>query len=150
MANFSEIMLGEFNSFLKERNVNIANFEKVDLEEDIPLYGTDAEWIKAKVQEYIDIDWLILSLNDFENGIIEILEELLEEEGIVIANTEKYDAIENGLSSAEEIANIYGSDYGELQSAIEDAIADAEDMEKYRKAFNTRDLEFEEHEDYER
>lgn len=146
MAKFSEIMLEEFNTFLKDKNVIIPNFEKVDLDEDIPLYGGDAEWIKERIEDVVETDWLIISLNDFEGYVIEVLEDFLDEIGIVINNEEKSDAIKSG-ESADELANIYGTDYGELQNAVEYGIETADDMEKYRDLFNVRDFEFEQLQD---
>lgn len=54
----------------------------------------------------------------FIGDIIEIFEEFLEERGIVIDNPEKQDAIDDGEDEA-SIANIYGTDYGNLEEELE-------------------------------
>lgn len=57
----------------------------------------------------------------FTGEIIEIFEDFLERKQIVIANDEKDDAIADGEDPA-CIGNIYGTDYGELQSDIEETL----------------------------
>lgn len=57
----------------------------------------------------------------FTGEIIEIFEDFLERKQIVIANDEKDDAITDGEDPA-CIGNIYGTDYGELQSDIEETL----------------------------
>ena len=60
------------------------------------------------------------NLGAFECEIIELFEEFLEEKGIIIENEEKAEAIADGDDC--EIANIYGTDYGFLQSGIEEIL----------------------------
>lgn len=57
----------------------------------------------------------------FTGEIIEIFEDFLEKKQIVIANDEKDEAITDGEDPA-CIGNIYGTDYGELQSDIEETL----------------------------
>ena len=58
------------------------------------------------------------NVQEFICEIIEHFEDFLEEKGITIENLEKQEAINNG-EDPESICNIYGSDYGWLQSEIE-------------------------------
>ena len=57
----------------------------------------------------------------FTGEIIEIFEDFLERKQIVIVNDEKDEAITDGEDPA-CIGNIYGTDYGELQSDIEETL----------------------------
>ena len=57
----------------------------------------------------------------FTGEIIEIFEDFLERKQMVIANDEKDEAITDGEDPA-CIGNIYGTDYGELQSDIEETL----------------------------
>lgn len=62
-----------------------------------------------------------ISSNDkaeFVGQIIDIFEDFLDERGIILDNPERDDSD----SIPEETANIYGSDYGELQDALEEII----------------------------
>lgn len=56
---------------------------------------------------------------EFVGQIIEIFEAFLEDRHIVIDNIEKQWAITDDHMDPDEVANIYGCDYGELQSEIE-------------------------------
>ena len=53
-------------------------------------------------------------LGEFTMDIIELFEDFLEEKGIVIDNDEKLED--------EDASNIYGTDYGYLQSGIEEIL----------------------------
>ncbi|MBO5435451.1 hypothetical protein J6A31_06640 [bacterium] len=55
---------------------------------------------------------------EFVSQIIETFESFLDDRNIVLENEEKDDALED-VDDPSEIANIYGSDYGELQTGIE-------------------------------
>lgn len=55
---------------------------------------------------------------EFIGQIIEAFENFLDKRNIILQNEEKEDAIKE-VEDADEIANIYGSDYGELQTEIE-------------------------------
>lgn len=55
---------------------------------------------------------------EFIGQIIEAFESFLDKRNIILQNEEKEDAIKE-VEDADEIANIYGSDYGELQTEIE-------------------------------
>lgn len=52
---------------------------------------------------------------DFLNGIIEVFETFLDERGIVVENPEK--------QQSENPSNIYGTDYGDLESELEALLA---------------------------
>jgi hypothetical protein len=56
-----------------------------------------------------------LNVNEITRDIIELFEDFLEEKGIVIENDEKLED--------EDASNIYGTDYGYLQSGIEEILA---------------------------
>ena len=58
------------------------------------------------------------NMQEFICDVIEMFEDFLEEKGITIENPEKQEAIDDGEDS-ELICNIYGTDYGWLQSEIE-------------------------------
>ena len=65
------------------------------------------------------------NLGEFTMEIIELFEDFLEEKGIIIENDEKLED--------EDASNIYGTDYGYLQSGIEEilisyGIIDGEEM----------------------
>ena len=55
-----------------------------------------------------------LNVNEFARDIIELFEDFLEEKGIVIENEEKLED--------DDASNIYGTDYGYLQSGIEEIL----------------------------
>lgn len=55
-----------------------------------------------------------LNVNEFTRDIIELFEDFLESKGIEIENDEK---LEDDCAS-----NIYGTDYGELQSGVEEIL----------------------------
>ena len=55
-----------------------------------------------------------LNVNEFTHDIIDLFEDFLESKGIVIENEEK---LEDDCAS-----NIYGTDYGYLQSGIEEIL----------------------------
>ena len=148
MATFSEMMVEEFNDFLLERNLSVPNFEKVDLDEDIPIYGKDEAYLKEKIEEVLKNISEDLSLADFECYIIETFEEFLNENGIVISNEEKHEALKDGMDP-DEIANIYGSDYGDLQNAIESVAKYCDNAKDFDKLFDYRDFNFEERDDIE-
>ena len=61
------------------------------------------------------------NMQEFICDIIEMFEDFLNEKGITIENPEKQEAINNG-KDAESLANIYGTDYGWLQSECEELI----------------------------
>ena len=65
-------------------------------------------------------------LGEFMGQIIDIFEDFLEAHGINIPNEEKDD------DGEETTAIIYGSDYGELQTAIEDTLSRWELSEDWR------------------
>ena len=84
---------------------------------DIDLYG-----IKSMIAELSPAFQLRTDeIAQFTGEIIEIFEDFLERKQIVIANDEKDDAITDGEDPA-CIGNIYGTDYGELQSDIEETL----------------------------
>ena len=116
MATFSEMMVEEFNDFLLERKLSIPNFEKADLDEDIPIYGKDRDYLKDR------IDLVVFNtgdsiygndsptINDFEATVIESFEDFLEENGIVIWNEEKYEALEDGMEAEAHRILVFFSD----------------------------------------
>lgn len=64
----------------------------------------------------------VLKRNDvpeFVGQIIDIFEDFLDERGVLLENPERD---EDPDADPESVANIYGSDYGELQDAIEDTL----------------------------
>ena len=61
------------------------------------------------------------NMQEFICEIIEHFENFLEEKGITIENPEKQEAIDAG-EDPESICNIYGTDYGWLQSECEELI----------------------------
>ncbi len=67
--------------------------------------------------------------NDLVNGIIEIFEDFLADKNVKIVYVEKIEARKEGQDET-EIANIYGTDYGILQTEIEDL------FEKYNVSSN--------------
>lgn len=137
MKTFSEIMVEEFNNFLLERKLSIPNFEKVDLDEDIPIYGKDRVYLKDRIDLVVFniVDSIRgndnITINDFEATVIDSFEDFLEENGIVIWNEEKHEALEEGMD-AEEIANVYGSDYGLLQQSVEYAIENCKEHDELK------------------
>lgn len=56
---------------------------------------------------------------EFFGQIIDVFEDFLEARGIMLNNPERDYAIEDG-ADPEEVAIIYGSDYGDLQTELED------------------------------
>lgn len=58
---------------------------------------------------------------DFIAEIIEIFESFLDNKDITISNDEKIEA-EDNVENPDEIANIYGSDYGAIQTDLENLI----------------------------
>lgn len=60
-------------------------------------------------------------LPQFVSQIIDIFEDFLEEKGINIENPEKEEAIADG-EDPESICILYGTDYGYLQSSIEEVL----------------------------
>lgn len=137
MKSFSEIMIEEFNDFLLDRKLSIPNFEKVDLDEDIPIYGKDRDYLKDRIDLVVfnTVDSIhgndSPTINDFEASVIESFEDFLEENGIVIWNEEKHEALEDGME-AEEIANVYGSDYGLLQQSVEYALENCKEQDELK------------------
>ncbi len=57
-------------------------------------------------------------LKEVVGCIIEAFEDFLEEKGVYVDNPEKAEAISSG-EDPDSISEIYGSDYGDLESAIE-------------------------------
>ena len=62
-------------------------------------------------------------LPELVGQIIDAFEAFLEDRGIDIVNDEKNDAILSG-DDASEVSILYGTDYGELQDAIEGILID--------------------------
>ena len=58
----------------------------------------------------------------FIGAVIDVFERFLDSKNIVIKNDEKTDAIDDGCDP-DTIANIYGSDYGTIQTDLENLIA---------------------------
>lgn len=58
---------------------------------------------------------------EFIGQIIDIFEDFLAEKGIEIPNPEKEDN-QDSYEDPDEIAILYGSDYGELQTALENTM----------------------------
>lgn len=56
---------------------------------------------------------------EFVGQIIDIFEDFLDERGVILDNPERD---EDPNADPEGMANIYGTDYGELQDAIEDTL----------------------------
>lgn len=61
------------------------------------------------------------NMQEFICDVIETFEDFLEEKGITIENPEKQEAINDG-EDPESFANIYGTDYGWLQSELEESL----------------------------
>ena len=61
------------------------------------------------------------SLMEFVGQIIDIFEDFLESKNINIENPEKQEAVSDG-EDPESICIIYGTDYGDLQSQIEETL----------------------------
>lgn len=59
---------------------------------------------------------------EFVGQIIDAFEDFLAERNIVLPNDEIDGAVADG-SDADEVAIIYGTDYGQLQSAIEEILS---------------------------
>lgn len=60
--------------------------------------------------------------------LIELLEEFLDAKKITIQNPEKEQAVEDGVPQ-DAIANIYGTDFGQLQEGIEEILVNWEILE---------------------
>jgi len=76
------------------------------------------EWNKDDPQkEYLPNQ----AISEFVMQMIENFEDFLEQKQIVIENPEKQEAIDAG-EDVDSIANIYGTDYGILQQAIEEML----------------------------
>ena len=58
---------------------------------------------------------------EFVGQIIDIFEDFLEEKGVMLDNTDRDEAINDG-EDPETLAIIYGTDYGDLQDQIEDTL----------------------------
>lgn len=58
---------------------------------------------------------------EFVGQIIDAFEDFLAERNIVLPNDEIDDAVADG-ADADEVAVIYGTDYGQLQTAIEEIL----------------------------
>lgn len=58
---------------------------------------------------------------EFVGQIIDAFEDFLAERNIILQNDEIDDAIADG-ADADEVAIIYGTDYGQLQSTIEEIL----------------------------
>jgi hypothetical protein len=71
-------------------------------------------------------------LPEFTGQIIDIFEDFLNDRNIVLDNPEKEEAIKDG-SEPDELANIFGSDYGELQTAIESTMINWRLAEAYER-----------------
>lgn len=71
--------------------------------------------------ENINITLTEETLPEFIASIIERFESFLDDKHIVLKNDEKADAELDG-EDPDEIANIYGSDYGALQTDLEDIL----------------------------
>ena len=74
----------------------------------------------------VEPKWNVQTLNtakhpiqEFIGQIIDIFEDFLDDRGIVLDNPERD---EDEDLNPEEAANIFGSDYGDLQSEIEDTL----------------------------
>lgn len=82
-------------------------------------YYNNRAWIfyKNNAQPAIKYD----DMAEFTAQIIETFETFLEDRNIVLENEEKVDALED-VDDPSEIANVYGSDYGELQTGIESTL----------------------------
>lgn len=61
------------------------------------------------------------TLPEFIASIIDNFESFLDEKHITLKNSEKEDAEQDGVDP-DEIANIYGSDYGTIQTGLEDIL----------------------------
>lgn len=66
----------------------------------------------------VSIEWKPTPVNAFVAELIEVFEIFLDSKGIKLDNPEKDEAIMDG-QPAEEVANIYGTDYGNIQSDLE-------------------------------
>ena len=71
-------------------------------------------------------------LPEFTGQIIDIFEDFLNDRNIVLDNPEKEEAIKDG-DDPDELANIFGSDYGELQTAIESTMINWKLAEAYER-----------------
>ena len=60
-------------------------------------------------------------LTEFVGHILDIFEDFLEAKGIQIPNDEKDEAVADG-EEPESIAILFGTDYGSLQTSIEDTL----------------------------
>ena len=60
-------------------------------------------------------------LSEFVGQLIDIFEDFLETKGIQIPNDEKDEAVADG-EEPESIAILFGTDYGSLQTSIEDTL----------------------------
>lgn len=70
-------------------------------------------------------------LPELVGELIEIFEDFLAEKGIEIENPEKQEAIADGEDS-ESICILYGTDYGEIQSLVEETLINWKLAEPWR------------------
>ena len=69
-------------------------------------------------------------LTQLTGKLIDIFEDFLERKGIKIENPEKEEAVASGEDPG-TIANLYGTDYGELESFIKETLINWELAEPY-------------------
>lgn len=72
------------------------------------------KWREKYSEDIISIN----KRNDFVAQIIDAFEDFLDDKGVKLENPEKEEAVNDG-EDEESIANIYGTDYGNLQDDIE-------------------------------
>lgn len=70
-------------------------------------------------------------LPELVGELIEIFEDFLAEKGIEIENPEKQEAIADG-EDPESICILYGTDYGEIQSLVEETLINWKLAEPWR------------------
>lgn len=128
----------ELNTFIDDKE-KMYDFFRMKKEDFLKSYSylTEKEYELTKIQTNIMSHKEVLErygspvspvdTPELIGQIINILEDFLDEKGIIIDNPERH---EDPNLNPEDTANIYGSDYGELQDTIHDTLADWKILEK--------------------
>ncbi len=116
--NFDVWITHDGSSGCHYANVDLDEFGEimVDYINDPDEHETGERHPKKKASEYCISNRQ--QCNDFVCEIVDIFEDFLENRDIMLKNPEK----EYGDQDPWKVANIYGTDYGELQTRIEDCL----------------------------
>ena len=116
-----------FQDFMNDRRIVIPNPErdnnpKLKDDESFNIYGSDRAFMRGYFEEMFSNWDAPIDRNDlaeFEGQAIDMFEDFLDDRKIVLDNSERE---EDPNMDPEDAANIFGSDYGELQTGIEEIL----------------------------